>query len=88
MNITSVENIESGGLNIYPNPASNILNIRLDNIETGAYYTVFTINGKKVLADHINSLLTTVDLSACSPGIYIMQVLNGKKIHTEKVIKK
>ncbi len=84
---------KTGG-KVYPNPATDRLYIDLpepaghENIEI----TLSDLYGKVVIKKNetfiFNSDRTELDLSAISPGIYIVNINNGKEIiSTEKIIK-
>ncbi len=68
---------------LYPNPASDILNI------TGVYTkeTVVTITdalGKVVLTQNFNS---TIDISSLLNGVYMVQIQGENYIHNERLVK-
>ena len=72
------------GLAIYPNPASNVISISTKNIAI-SNIAITDISGKVIyLGKDINSLLTTVDLSSYSKGMYFITINNSV---TKKIIK-
>lgn len=79
-------NANANAISIYPNPASNQLNV----VATGNAFEIkntliYTLTGQKVL----ESNASTIDISRLNTGIYIVNVVtdNGT-IHTQKLIKK
>ena len=77
------------GLNIYPNPASNICTFEFTN-KSNSLYQLFIYNtlGQIVLKKTVNSSIATIDLSELSNGIYIVQISDNNQIITEqKLIK-
>ena len=76
-------------LSIYPNPASDFLNINLNSNEINKAIEIMDITGRKVYSKSItrDSELLRVNTSGLTPGIYFVSVLaNDKTIKTEKVI--
>ncbi len=78
------------GLNIYPNPVQDYLNIELPN--TGNYEVhLFDMTGKQVLNRMIeNDYQTSYNLSNLKTGIYLLSVINreNQKAKTIKLQKK
>lgn len=80
----AVNQIEhSNNLNIYPNPADNIVNIEYDK---EFLMEIFDVTGRKVLA----SKLKQTNISGLNPATYIIVVKNkdGVLLKLEKLIKK
>lgn len=74
------------GLKCYPNPASDLLNLSLDNSSSEAKVRLFDAGGK-LIADHNwkTSASYALDLSKCAPGIYTLQIILDGKIHVLKL---
>jgi PKD repeat protein len=88
---TAVKNVAFGISDIfkcYPNPVNQLLNVQLDAVQPGDFYTIYNINGGKVVSEHIISTLTTVDFGNYSPGVYLLRILNGERVYNERIIKK
>ncbi|MDF1673447.1 MAG: T9SS type A sorting domain-containing protein [Vicingaceae bacterium] len=82
------ENIESMGVNIYPNPTNNIINISLDNFSANTKLTLTSIDGKVVYQqNNISKNIASVDLSNNSKGIYFLKVEANNQYKVYKVIK-
>lgn len=61
----------STNFNVYPNPASDYINIEFQNNENSEL-RIFTLNGQQVLDQSIQGgTVTKVDLSTLSKGLYI-----------------
>jgi len=82
--ISGIENINNSIPNIYPNPADNKLNIKL---EIPAYFTIWSISGIKIYEQHINSN-TEIDISFLPTGIYLVKFENEYITKNFKLIKK
>ncbi|KAA3625077.1 MAG: choice-of-anchor B family protein [Flavobacterium sp.] len=73
------------GLSIYPNPASEIININSANRSIHRI-SIVDISGKLVFdTNNLDTLSTSVDVSAFSRGIYFVTVNNSV---TKKIIKR
>ncbi len=75
---------------LYPVPASNSLNIRVDGAEAGTWnIRLVDMQGKTVLVQKAESdgsgLNQQVGLSAVKPGLYLCQISRNGVVMTEKV---
>lgn len=70
----SVDNVESGmAVNVYPNPASGILNIALQHAAE-SNYTIVNLNGAVVAQGTISNKQTAVDVSMLPAGMHFVKV--------------
>lgn len=77
---TKENNIE--GLNIFPNPANDVLNITSNNT-ADKNVQLFDLTGKKVLDV---TTVSTVNVSTLKAGIYVAKINEAGKTATRKVI--
>ncbi|MBT8288821.1 MAG: T9SS type A sorting domain-containing protein [Flavobacteriaceae bacterium] len=70
---------------IYPNPTKDVLNLNATYGFENAIYTIFDLNGKRVMNNRFNS--NTIDVSQLSTGNYILRILDNGKINSQKFIK-
>lgn len=70
--IVSVDEQVSNGFEIYPNPASDQVNIIVD--APGANYMVFDLTGKMVQSGTTASRQTILNVSSLEQGIYFVQI--------------
>jgi hypothetical protein len=78
---TSIE-----GLNFYPNPVSNGKIYITSKLSLDKEITIFDVLGKKVLQTILNS--RELNISALSPGVYIIKIKEGEASATRKLIVK
>ena len=73
-------------LELFPNPASEVLNLRFSGeITTESQLVMQEITGR-ILSTH--AFQNTLDISAYAPGVYFLSLLeNGRKIKTERFVK-
>ncbi len=84
---TVVVNELSNGasVNVYPNPASDVLNISLNTIKENLKIKITDVIGRDVLVSEYKSQL---DVSFLEKGIYFVSILQGNKtLGTKKIIK-
>lgn len=72
---------------LFPNPATNQINLKTETRNLGSSYTIFDDTGKSVLFGKIKLENTIIELDPLSSGIYILNV-GGNKNQTFKVVKK
>ena len=73
-------------MDIYPNPANNILNIKSDSKYIGTKYAIMDNSGKIVLTGLISSNLTILNTENLSHGIYLLSA--GDNIKRKFIISK
>lgn len=79
--VTGIDNAEGVNVAIYPNPASQVLNIQAEGLKE---VEILDLTGRTVLTaatGHIN-------LSGIASGIYMVRVTTADGIHVEKIVKK
>ena len=79
---TTQVTIEAPGcmdLKVYPNPASNFINVYHSTAASGSSMQVFSINGALVLTKQVpqNAFQTTIDTGRLPAGSYLLVYLNG-----------
>lgn len=72
------------GLSFYPNPVSNGKIYITSKSSLDKEITIFDVLGKKVLQTVINS--RDLNVSALSPGVYIIKIKEGDATATRKLI--
>lgn len=81
----SVDNNELLGFSMYPNPASNRLNISAK--ETIQNADIFNVLGKRVMSLDINKSSESIDISGLTSGIYLVKYNVNGTVGTAKFIK-
>jgi len=73
---------------MYPNPASDVLNIQLPSGTDKAEVGVYDYTGRLVSSKTISSNDSSLDVQNISRGIYILRVTTDTKIGVQRFIKK
>lgn len=79
------------GVNLYPNPAQDFVNIQLENNRGGNMdVTVFDMNGRSVMMQSFKNANTqeTLDISSLNSGIYFVKINAQNQTTTKKLIVK
>jgi len=69
-------------ISIYPNPTSDI--VYIDGNYTQLKAVVYDILGKQVMN---KSITNSIDISQLEKGVYILQLSDGVKLTTQRIIK-
>ena len=86
--VASTENFAKLGLNVFPNPVSDIVNITSPEANIEAV-TITDLNGRTVKSINFNNVEeTTVDASDLASGIYLMNITANGTVATQKIVKK
>ena len=79
----SVDDQNQLDISIYPNPTSDI--VYIDGNYTQLKVVVYDILGKQVMKE---SITNSIDISQLEKGVYILQLSDGAKLTTQRIIKK
>jgi plastocyanin len=67
-------------LQVYPNPAYNLLTVKSNDGLFGSDYTIYDQAGRQVLGGEITDETLYLDVSRLQTGIYFIQVTNKQRI--------
>jgi Zn-dependent metalloprotease len=83
-----MESNNSYKINIYPNPASDILNVDIKSLEEVESISIISISGIEILKVNISDSHNEIDISNISSGIYFINIINSNKsiINSSKVV--
>ncbi|UKN00985.1 T9SS type A sorting domain-containing protein [Paracrocinitomix mangrovi] len=70
---------------IYPNPTNGEVYIQLPQVDGAFEVNIFSLDGKLVQRDVLNSNNSMIDLSNLNSGIYTIQIINQDKRFISKV---
>ena len=76
-------------IKVYPNPTSNVVNIKYPNDFKGNY-TLYDKTGKLIYKNNINALENQFTLENYASGLYLLVIANdnGREIFSYKIVKK
>ena len=84
-----VENFDKNALVVYPNPVKNELNIQFSTLEVeNINVRLVDMQGRTMSTNVIDTVNTTVDVSALASGLYQLVISNGNNVlDTKRLIK-
>ncbi|MFK8039235.1 MAG: T9SS type A sorting domain-containing protein [Crocinitomicaceae bacterium] len=86
-NFLSTKTTKTPTIDIFPNPAQNILNIQAENISNLGSILIYDISGKEVLSSEFKNGNNKLNVEALTSGIYFYTIRNGKNtIETKKLL--
>lgn len=86
-NTTSIQSsIDHSGLEIFPNPVINKLNLKLSEQNTGGLLLLYNSIGEKVYQSLVNNCNSQINLSKLPQGTYFLVYRNNSIKYVRKVI--
>lgn len=80
----TISDVSTTDFKIYPNPVSNILNIKTESQQFD--YSIYNVQGQEVLKS--SSVKTSIiDVTSLPTGIYILKLASNNKTESFKIIK-
>lgn len=73
---------------VYPNPASEVLNITLSNASSKTIFEIVDLSGSIAQRGTLNTLTNSVDIKGLSAGAYALRVIDGDSTSITTFIKK
>lgn len=71
--ISTEETLQDSDISIYPNPFSDKVTIRLDNI-ANQFYDIYNSQGIRIKTGTINQTQNLIDLSDLPPNVYLVKI--------------
>lgn len=89
---SSYKETETAGMQIWPNPVVNSLQVRLNTDRPGNIQLILTdLNGKALFQKQVNGKTAAAEIpfNNIQPGIYLLRIadVNGNNINAYKIIK-
>ena len=81
--------LSSDVINIFPNPATNVLNINIntDVLQGNVIVTLFSVNGSVVSTQQANANgQVRVDISNVKAGNYLVRISNDKNLVSKSIV--
>lgn len=84
LGLTNEQNSHS--VSLFPNPVSDVLNIKIEGNSESVDFEIITLNGK-ILESGNFSNIKTIETSNLNNGIYFLKIIDNKSIEYYKIIK-
>lgn len=92
INVDKLPSTLEGSLSLYPNPASDVLQVELQlESTTDVQYVITDMAGRVVYYDNseqVSQEVVTVDVSTLAAGVYMVSAQTDKGITTKRFVKK
>ncbi len=75
-------------IGMYPNPTSGHLILNRGDVSEKAIVQLYQYNGVRLLSTEISSPQAIVDLTALTPGIYLVKVVQGQQQFIRQIIRR
>lgn len=72
---------------VYPNPATNVVNIQLPNGTFSGVASLFDLSGRLISTHNLSRQKNQVNLSSVATGIYFVRIDSENGIGTKRIIK-
>ncbi|MBI5858652.1 MAG: fibronectin type III domain-containing protein [Sphingobacteriales bacterium] len=79
--------ITAGNVTVFPNPATDKVTVRINELQGSAAIRVFDMYGRMVMQQNTGQPLTQLDMSRLSSGLYLIRVMNAGKEEILKIVK-
>ena len=79
----NINTFDQSTINLYPNPAKNLLNIKID--EKIKSITIYDIMGKEIMVSNFDK--NQIDISNLSKSVYFFNIKTENMVYTKKIIK-
>ncbi|HNP33173.1 MAG TPA: T9SS type A sorting domain-containing protein [Flavobacterium sp.] len=74
-------------LNVYPNPAKNVINFSNDVNAVVSRIEMTDLNGRVVKTESVNATSGQVSISDLSTGVYMMKIITDQGLAVKKIVK-
>ena len=79
---------EDSLIRVYPNPVNDVLYVSINKKNyKGVVARLIAVDGKEVKKIVVNAKLMKINLSTIPRGLYLLQITDGNKISTHKILK-
>ena len=82
--LTGIEDYLASQVQVFPNPATSIVNIKSDLVVKNL--VIYNFAGQVILNEQVSSSNHTVNVSEFNPGVYIFQVETDEGRETFRII--
>jgi uncharacterized protein (TIGR02145 family) len=73
---TGINELRTNNIEIYPNPADDIINLKISDLKSDLNFVIYDALGRIVNAGIINAETTSLDISNLATGFYIIKAGN------------
>jgi len=87
-NPNAIEDYCNGGMMVYPNPATKVINVKFDApLHREKNISLFNVNGKIIQNLTTTNDFCTLNINELPSGTYFLSVHNGENVFVRKIVK-
>lgn len=79
--------INVSGVLVYPNPFKHALNVIMQNVTGPVKLRIMDLSGRVLMQQSFTGSISLSNLNKLSSGVYVLQVTDGKSVHSFRLIK-
>lgn len=83
---SAVNDSEIAAANVFPNPASGLINVKIQGLIGGGYLEIFNLSGQLVYSAPLENESTPIDVSSFARGTHFLRITLNNRILTSKVV--
>ncbi|HKK57906.1 MAG TPA: GEVED domain-containing protein, partial [Salinivirga sp.] len=85
---TAIEELAETNISIYPQPADELVHIDMNTTSNTAEVRMYNMNGQLVKAAQLdyNGQGFDLDVAGQTEGMYMLQIVTGNEIHSERIV--
>lgn len=72
---------------VYPNPATEMLNVNMTGVMGSTQFEIYTVTGKLMSTGSLNGMTNSISLEALSQGMYQLKLTNGAECVSHSFMK-
>lgn len=84
--ITGIHSIHESSFQIFPNPASNHIQILSGANEATRHLEIYTLEGKKILYKDLTSSTQTINIEHITEGLYLVKIKTPNNCYSHKLV--
>lgn len=73
---------------VYPNPVTNVLNVKVNELKAGSKLELYSFLGTKVRSQTFKSSLQEISFEGLPSGSYLLYIISGNETTIKNIIKK
>ena len=82
--------LDLADIDVYPNPSTGWINLNFRGIATATSISIVDVSGKEIYREELplfsGHYQKEIDIREAAKGSLFLNILQGEKIHTEKII--
>ena len=83
--VSNIENLKNAEIKIYPNPASEFINVQLSDNMSNAKLKIYNISGVLVKDIELNDNSDKININELAKGMYIVEIKSNNSTKTQRI---